>query len=151
MLFYSLSKTAFFDDSIHSIDDLPSDAIEISEQQHSELLNALNSGSLILDGLLITAPRPSNYHQWIDGVWVITDEMIVQQESDENAAKQAEISARLSFAAQRISEYQDLIDFAETPEESAAGEAGYNLWRQYRASLLKYQKGLIADMPSQPE
>lgn len=100
--------------------------------------------------VLMTTP-PDSYHSWSGEAWVLTDENSARKQADEAAAKQSEITALLTLAAQRISEYQDLLDFSETPEEAAAGEAGYNAWRQYRASLLKYQKGLIADMPLQPE
>ena len=151
MLYYSFKNIAFYDDEIHTAEQIPADAVEISEGRHAEMLSAINSGCLILDDLTLTPPKPSKYHQWLDGAWVITEEMEELKQNDVNAAKQTEISALLSLAAQRISEYQDLLDFSETPEEAAAGEAGYNAWRQYRASLLKYQKGLIADMPLQPE
>ena len=105
------------------------------------------------NGIKIKPNPPDAYHAWNDALdeWETSDELQKQKQVDEAAMKQAEITTLLALAAQCISEYQDLIDFSETPEEAAAGEAGYNAWRQYRASLLKYQKGLIADMPLQPE
>ena len=96
---------------------------------------------------------PDIYHAWdaVKKQWQTNDELQGQKQRDEEAIKQAQITSLLAKAAQRISEYQDLKDFADTEEETAAGETGYNLWRQYRATLLKYQKGLIPEMPAQPE
>ena len=96
---------------------------------------------------------PDGYHIWnaIQKEWQTNDELQEQKQRDEDAIKQTQITSLLAKAAQRISEYQDLKDFADTEEEAEAGESGYNLWRQYRATLLKYQKGLIPEMPVQPE
>lgn len=96
------------------------------------------------------APRPDKYHVWLQDAWQTTPATLAQKAADETAEKQAQISGLLAEATQRVAAYQDLIDFAETPEELAAGEAGYNAWRQYRAALLKYQKGLISELPNQP-
>ena len=149
MIYYNKEQNTFFDDSVH--EDIPPHSIEITEEKHAELLLAINSGCIILDDLSISVPRPDAYHTWSENGWVMTQEAVTQKASDEAEAEKVKISSLLSDAAKRISEYQDLVDFAETPEAAAAGEAGYNAWRQYRASLLKYQKGLIADMPLQPE
>uniref|UniRef100_UPI001E5764DF hypothetical protein n=1 Tax=Snodgrassella sp. CFCC 13594 TaxID=1775559 RepID=UPI001E5764DF len=88
---------------------------------------------------------------FVDGQWTMTAESEAQKASEEASAKQQQIIELLNKAAQKISEYQDLIDFADSEEETAAGEAGYKAWRQYRATLLKYQKGLITDKPTAPE
>ena len=99
---------------------------------------------------LMTTP-PDGYHTWDGKSWVMTDESNAQKQIDTEAIKQAEIAALLTYAAQKINEYQDLVDFAETAEELAIGEQGYSAWRQYRANLLKYQKGLALGLPTLPE
>ena len=151
MLYYSFKNIAFYDDEIHTAEQIPADAVEISEGRHAEMLSAINSGCLVLDDLTLTPPKPSKYHQWLDGEWVITEEMEELKQNDVNAAKQTEISALLSLAARKVSEYQDLVDFAETPAESEVGEVELLAWRQYRATLMKYQKGLILSLPTAPE
>ena len=151
MLYYSFKNIAFYDDEIHTAEQIPADAVEISEGRHAEMLSAINSGCLVLDDLTLTPPKPSKYHQWLDGAWVITEEMEELKQNDVNAAKQTEISALLSLVARKVSEYQDLVDFAETPAESEVGEVGLLAWRQYRATLMKYQKGLILSLPTAPE
>ena len=52
---------AFYNDDLGEV---PAGAVEISEQQHAELLTALNAGSLILPDLSITPPPPSSLHTW---------------------------------------------------------------------------------------
>ncbi len=79
---------------------------------------------------------PDIYHVWdaVKKQWQTNDELQGEKQRDEDAIKQAQITSLLAKAAQRISEYQDLKDFADTEEEAEAGESGYNLWRQYRAT-----------------
>ena len=156
MLYFSKNTGGFYDNDIHVTADIPSDALEITPEQHQTMLTHLNSGGRIElggDDFVFIQPPPDSYYIWNDVTkeWETNAELQKQKQADDAAMKQTEITALLALAAQRISEYKDLLDFSETPEEAAAGEAGYNAWRQYRASLLKYQKGLIADMPLQPE
>ena len=65
--------------------------------------------------------------------------------------KQLESGLLLAQAAQKISEYQDLLEFAANEKEAKIGSQGLEAWRRYRAELLKYQKNLINDLPLQPE
>ena len=156
MLYFSKTTGGFYDDEVHAKEQIPFDAREITPDEHQTMLQHLNGGGRIEfggDDFVFIPPAPDSYHVWNEATksWETNEELQAKKQEDEAAVKQAEISALLALAAQRISEYQDLLDFSETPEEAAAGEAGYNSWRQYRASLLKYQKGLIADMPLQPK
>ncbi|WP_218965991.1 tail fiber assembly protein, partial [Snodgrassella communis] len=64
--------------------------------------------------------------------------------------RQAKINTLLSVATDKIAAYQDMIDFADAEEESTEAEKGLLAWRKYRAALLKYQKGLISELPSEP-
>ena len=59
---------AFYNDDLG---DVPAGAVEISEQQHAELLTALNAGSLILPDLSVTPPPPSSLHTWDGKAWVL--------------------------------------------------------------------------------
>ncbi len=96
-------------------------------------------------------PRPDKYHVWIDGLWSMTVESEQQKQTDVESEKLRQMPTLLLEAAQRISEYQDMFDFAETDAESEAAEANLTAWRQYRAALLKYQKGLSTAFPNKPE
>ena len=69
MILFSLSKQCFYDSSLN-YSDLPSDLIEISNEQHSELLSALNSGCIIFDELTYSDPKPSQFHKWNGSDWI---------------------------------------------------------------------------------
>ena len=62
---------AFYSDDLG---DVPAGAVGISDQQHAELLTALNAGSLILPDLSVTPPRPSALHTWDGKAWVLDAE-----------------------------------------------------------------------------
>ncbi|PIT10285.1 tail fiber assembly protein [Snodgrassella communis] len=100
-----------------------------------------------------TIPYPDSFHHWVEkeNKWVMSpeDEKRKQQQLDNE--RQAKINALLSVAADKIAAYQDMIDFADTKEESTEAEKGLLAWRKYRAALLKYQKGLISELPCTPE
>ena len=112
--------------------------------------SSIAAGQYVFDGVL-AGEKPDSYHEWNGTAWEMSTAGEAQKQADADMVKQSEIAVLLTQAAQKISEYQDLKDFADTDDEMAAGEAGYNAWRQYRAQLLKYQKGLIAEMPVKPE
>lgn len=61
MIYYSQAQQTFFDDQIH--DSVPDDAQAITDEQHQQLLDALNYGHAIADDLTVH-PRPSPAHQW---------------------------------------------------------------------------------------
>lgn len=65
--------------------------------------------------------------------------------------KQLECGVLLAQAAIKVGEYQDLVDFASNEAEATIGAHGLEMWRRYRAELLKYQKNLISELPNQPE
>lgn len=69
MIKFSLEKKAFYDSEVH-YPELPSDLVEITAEQHIELLNALNSNCIIFDDLTYSAPKPSEFHEWINGGWI---------------------------------------------------------------------------------
>jgi hypothetical protein len=47
-LFYSASTSGFYDDSIHST--VPSDAVEITAEEHMDILEALSTGKVLAAG-----------------------------------------------------------------------------------------------------
>ena len=71
MIKFSLEKKAFYDMDLSYLN-LPNDLIEISEQQHLELLNAINSGCVIFSDLTYSKSRPSQFHKWNGTDWIDT-------------------------------------------------------------------------------
>ncbi|WP_163124492.1 hypothetical protein [Acinetobacter portensis] len=49
---------------------LHDDDVEISFDEHQNILNALNSGCIILPDLTATSPRPTAHHNWDGGNWI---------------------------------------------------------------------------------
>lgn len=67
---FSPSTQAFYDLSLN-YPNLPDDLIEIDEDTHARLLTAINAGCHILPDLSLSTPKPSAYHIWQDGKWVL--------------------------------------------------------------------------------
>lgn len=69
MIKFSVSKQAFYDDSLKYID-LPDDLIDITEEQHYKLLDQIKSGSIIFADLTASPPRPDQFHSWNGTAWI---------------------------------------------------------------------------------
>lgn len=63
MIKFSILKQAFYDSELDYAA-LPSDLIEITAEQHLELLNLINSGCIIFQDLTASEPKPSPFHIW---------------------------------------------------------------------------------------
>lgn len=66
---FSPANQSFFDSSLN-YEDLPSDLIEITVEQHNVLLSALNSGCYIFPDLTYSSPKPSQFHEWNGSEWI---------------------------------------------------------------------------------
>lgn len=71
MIKFSFKNQSFYDMDLSYLN-LPNDLIEISEQQHLELLNAINSGCVIFSDLTYSKSRPSQFHKWSGTDWIDT-------------------------------------------------------------------------------
>ena len=60
---------AFYD--CNTPEQAPEGARPVSPEQHAELLAALNSGCIVSNDLTVSPPRPSDYHEWDGGSWVL--------------------------------------------------------------------------------
>lgn len=69
MVNFSVSEQAFYDLNL-GYSNPPQDLVEITNEQHSELLKALNSGCIILADLTCSEPKPSQFHEWNGTDWV---------------------------------------------------------------------------------
>ena len=68
----------------------PDGARPVSSEQHAELLAALNSGCIVSDDLTVSPPRPSDYHEWDGGSWVLkptAKKKMLQQAKSEKLAE----------------------------------------------------------------
>lgn len=81
MIKFSLKNQAFYDSEL-SYEKLPSDLIDITHEQHLELLNALNRGCIIFTDLTYSEAKPSQFHTWNGSAWLDnrTPEQITEYE-----------------------------------------------------------------------
>lgn len=69
MVNFSVSEQAFYDLNL-GYSNPPQDLVEITNEQHSELLKALNSGCVIFSDLTYSTPKPSQFHEWNGECWI---------------------------------------------------------------------------------
>lgn len=69
MLAFSVVSQAVFDLDIE-YEDAPDDLIEISVEEHQMIFSALNSGCIIFSDLTVSAPKPSQFHEWNGTEWI---------------------------------------------------------------------------------
>ena len=69
MINFSPVKQAFYDTTLN-YPELPDDLIEVSVEQHEQILSAINSGCIVFPDLSYSPPRPSQFHKWDGSDWV---------------------------------------------------------------------------------
>lgn len=69
MIKFSIKNQAFYDLELN-YQELPDDLIEVTSEQHAELLSALNSGCIIFDDLTYSDQKPSQFHEWDGSYWI---------------------------------------------------------------------------------
>ena len=81
MINFSPAKQAFYDTTL-IYPDLPSDLIEITIEQHEQILSAINSGCIVFPDLSYSPPRPTQFHEWDGKAWLDkrTEEEIKQHQ-----------------------------------------------------------------------
>lgn len=83
MIKFSTSKQSFYDDSL-SYAELPSDLIEVTDEQHYALLDKINGGCVVFADLTYSEQKPSQYHIWGGNSWMDnrTESEIKQQQRE---------------------------------------------------------------------
>lgn len=119
-IYYSASVNGFYDPTING-DDIPEDAVEISEETHASLLLGQSQGKVIVPGddgyPILQDPPPETTEQLAANAYAGRDE-------------------RLRIAAVRIAPLQDAVDLGMATEEEAASLLA---WKQYRVALNRIQ------------
>lgn len=69
--YYNKKTRSFYIDEINT--SIPNDSVEITEDQHNELYNAINTGCVIFDDLTYSESPPSAFHKWNEKTnkWVL--------------------------------------------------------------------------------
>lgn len=71
MIKFSQLNQSFYDLDL-SYHSLPDDLVEITNEQHHELLEKINSGCIIFADLTASPPKPSQFHTWNGTAWIDT-------------------------------------------------------------------------------
>ena len=81
MINFSPAKQAFYDTTLN-YPELPDDLIDVSVEQHEQILSAINSGRIVFSDLSYSPPRPSQFHEWDGKAWLDkrTEEEIKQHQ-----------------------------------------------------------------------
>ena len=69
MIKFSSENQAFYDDSLN-YPELPDSLIDITDEQHNELLIAINSGHFVFSDLTLSEQKPSDFHVWRGESWI---------------------------------------------------------------------------------
>ena len=82
--FFNYKTQSFYIDEINN--EIQEDSIEISEQQHNELYNAINKGCVIFSDLSYSEPKPSEFHEWKVDDWVLNEQYKKEYEIQQKKA-----------------------------------------------------------------
>ncbi|MFZ7216127.1 DUF4376 domain-containing protein [[Pasteurella] aerogenes] len=89
--FYDLKQKAFLVDGLHQ--DIPEDAISVTENDFKYLIDGRNKGKeiVVTNGYLtLTSVRPTSAHEWNGQEWVLTDDKrLALLESQRQQAREA--------------------------------------------------------------
>lgn len=69
MIKFDVQQQVFYDTVFSYGFELPKDLINIPEELHYSLVEAINQKRYVDSNLIISEPKPSEYHTWVDGKW----------------------------------------------------------------------------------
>lgn len=142
--YYSKNEHAFYVSNIN--DNIAKDSVEITTEQHNNLLNALNSGCVIFDDLTYSPPRPSQFHDWINGKWIENIEGKNKYIISENVTQK---NSLLNESNEKIEILQDIVDL--DMQESNEDEQ-LKTWKKYRILLTRIDTNNIEiTWPTKPQ
>ena len=131
-MFYSKTTGGFYVREIHG-DNIPTDVVEITSEQHQALLEGQSQGKIISADKngkpVLQDPPPDATYKLVNGKWE-------QCPDKAAAAKKAEmdmaVAAGMAAANQHIAVLQDAVDLEMATAEE---EAALKSWRRYRVLL----------------
>lgn len=149
MINFSPLKQTFYDLDLDYIE-LPDDLIEITIEQHAQLLSAINQGAIIFQDLTVSSPKPSHFHTWNGSEWIdlrTEDEKLAYKRSQypnltryqflrcllENGFKSADIEAKILTIEDEFSRdlallgFKEATNFVRTDESILAMQSVLNL------------------------
>jgi len=155
---FSLSAQAFYAGDIDYGNNIPTDAVDITDTQYQQFYAGLNSGSVIYaagDDLKISDVRPNHYAIWdtASSSWVMTAAASEQKASDEKAVLSNYATSEFSRATDQISVLSDKIELSDysAGETSDSVTAERTQWKAYRIACNAVMKGAATNLQAAPD
>lgn len=130
--FYSKETNAFYHSSVHSVEQMSSDVVPITDEQHDELLIAINSGCIIFDDLTVSTPRPSQFHNWNGTEWVLDERAQLENTKTEQANEKKRLQTEVTV---EINELSWAVEEGIASDEDAAYYKALNTYRYQLRSV----------------
>ena len=148
MIKFSFLEKTFYNTAF-DYPSLPDDIVEVTDEQHMRLLNALNSGCVIFSDLTISAPKPSPFHTWDEGNlrWIDprTDEEILQAEIEALPPLSAKDFRHMLDRAGMRTQIETMIENIADPTTKAAVKTEYEYAQFFERTnpVVIYMIGLL--------
>ncbi|WP_424408109.1 hypothetical protein [Pasteurella sp. PK-2025] len=128
----------FYKDGFYTEDQLvPENAVEITEEKYTELLNGQSAGRVIISdnsgNPILTSPAPSGFHKWDGSAWVIS-------EDDRRSLIKSQKETLLIMVADRADELKNAL-LAGYPQAEIA-----SFYKQEKEALA-YKENQDAETP----
>jgi len=154
MLFSELNQ-AFYLPGVDYGDDLPSDSVDISEEEYRGFYLSINNGCRIYiknNAFEISDKKPGKYHDWDSASlsWVITEESRAKMDSDLIRSNVHKKQSLMAEASSTIAPLQDAVDIGIATDEE---KSILDKWKNYRVVLnrLSVTSSSNVDWPAIPE
>lgn len=152
---FSVKTQGFYSNDNDYGENLPADAINITEKQYRDFYSGLNENRHIYlsdEGLKLSDIKPDNYHSWDNekNRWVLSDEAATQQKKDAITSANNKKESLMAAAAVEIAPLQDAVDLGMASDEE---KSLLNKWKVYRVLLNRIDTALAPDInwPEKPE
>jgi hypothetical protein len=119
---FSPSTCGFYDNEIHQGDQIPGDAVDITDEQYQSLFEGQAAGRCIQAG-------PDGFPELVDPPGLTSEELIAKARADRDSL--------LAMATLRMDPLKDAVELdIATPAEVAA----LTSWRGYRVALSRIEQ-----------
>ncbi|EFI8233618.1 TPA: hypothetical protein IEP67_004892 [Escherichia coli] len=157
MLKFSELEQAFYDLTLN-YSELPDDLIDVTDAEHSKLLDAINDGYHVYADLTLSDDfRPNQFYEWNEESkkWDVPDEYraaFEQFNAQSNLLTAETEYDRATDIISALTEQLDDEDFYEEETQESVTTAKIN-WVNYRKLLRAYinDKNGVADLPTAPD
>lgn len=154
---FSIATQGFYSEQVDYGDSMPTDAVDITDEQYLSLYTGINSGCVVYydgDELVLSSPRADDYQTWDNKVkeWTLTEDAAVQKSADEKERLIKTASSEITRASTQIAILTDKIELDDYDSGETAGTVKTSLidWKKYRIACNSVVNGAAASLPDSP-